>query len=381
VAGLRRLATVGCVGGLGAACTSAPEPALEPAAEPATEAADVAEGEAELQALLEEELRWLVEDRRAVPGAVATVITPEGMATAAAGLASLEPERAMSTDAQLPVGSITKSVTATLVLQLIDEGQLQLDTLLGDWLPDVLPGADRITVEHLLSHTTGVIDDVDDAQWQALVLGPCHPYTLDDVLDVALALPTSPPGANHRYANVNYVALGLLAEAVTGDDLSSEVERRVLQPLGLKDTRFATDGDADAPVRGYAMPGSFPGVDAPRDVTCLFEEGAAGASGGLLATVTDVATFYGALLQGDLLEDDTLDRMRTPVRGDYGLGLSSQRTTCGFSRGHVGSVPGYTAVAANSTDGRHRLVLATNGVGNEFDILQASRRLYCAILP
>jgi D-alanyl-D-alanine carboxypeptidase len=357
------------------ACDEGSTPAAAPSERPAS---------GTQQGLLAEELERLVTGE-GVPGAVGAIITPEGTATAAVGLASLERDRAMSPDEPVPVASITKTVTAVVVLQLVAEGRLALDDPVDAWLPGSLPNGERITVEHLLAHRSGVVDGDDrpvDAQLAASLTEPCTARTAAEILGSAVATPTSPPGANFRYSNVGYVALGMLIEAVTGRSYEDELRRRVFAPLGLSSAGFLVPEEAtDDGVRGYLMPPLVPEADGPSDVSCAsFAGGAALAAGGLVASVSDVATFFDALLDGRMLQPEQLQLMQRAHSRGYGLGLELfDRTPCGQLRGHHGLLPGFAARALARPEGDVTVVLVTNGVGRSSPIDAAAGRLYCEL--
>jgi D-alanyl-D-alanine carboxypeptidase len=274
-------------------CTSSPDlgPTAEADAEAAAGAVEVDPAVA-AQQLLEQELEWLVTERALAPGALGVLRTPHGTTVAAAGDAVLEPPRPMGPDEPWPAASITKTFTAVVVLQLVSEGALSLDDPVDDWLPGVLPADNRVTVRHLLSHRSGIVEDTE------ALLQRCRRWSADQVLAYAVAFPTSPPGASFKYSNVGYVALGRLVEVITGEPYEHAVQERILDPLGLADTGFPDAGATAAhDVEGYLMPPVGDEVDGWLDVTCMwFGPGAVLAAGGLVSTVRDVANFYAALL-------------------------------------------------------------------------------------
>jgi D-alanyl-D-alanine carboxypeptidase len=370
------------------ACTSPQdrEPTAEADAEAAAELVEADPAVAAQQRLLEQELERLVTERAAAPGAVGVLSTPLGTTVAAFGDAVREPPRPLTPDEPWPVASITKTFTAVVVLQLVSEGALALDDPVETWLPGALPADDRVTVRHLLSHRSGIVEDEALDELYEDPDEACRTWTADEFLGYAVAIPTSPPGANYRYSNVGYVALGQLVEKVTGQSYERTVQERILDPLGLADTRFPEAGATAAhDVRGYLMPPAVDETDGPLDVTCtLLGTGAVLAMGGLLSTVTDVATFYAALLDGHLLEPDLLDAMQHAQSPRYGLGLQLDRTPCGHARGHDGRLPGFAIGALASVDGRTTVVLALNGQGRPArvePIVQSAKRLFCEVTP
>jgi D-alanyl-D-alanine carboxypeptidase len=220
------------------ACTSSPAPASGPTVEAdagaAAGAVEVDPAVAAQQRLLEQELEWLVRERGLAPGALGLLRTPNGTTVAAIGDAVLEPPRAMAPDEPWPVVSITKTFTAVVVLQLVSEGALSLDDPVDDWLPGVLPADNRVTVGHLLSHRSGIVEDPALHQ-------RCQRWTADEYLAYAFALPTSPPGANFKYSNVGYVALGRLVVSTRSARARHRPRTTSSATLG---TRMATSSTA-----------------------------------------------------------------------------------------------------------------------------------------
>jgi D-alanyl-D-alanine carboxypeptidase len=170
----------------------------------------------------------------------------------------------------------------------------------------------------------------------------------------------SPPGVQHFYANTNYVVAGLVVESVTGTSLELQVQKRLIEPLRLRATTFPTLGGPMATpyAHGYVFAeGQL--FDAttpyPHWPSWLW------ASGNMVSNASDLATFYQALLGGQLLPADLLTAMKTPAPGsNYGLGLAAQATPCGTVWGHVGGIPGYRSVAGASEDGTRAMVMLVN---------------------
>ncbi|MEV0588610.1 serine hydrolase domain-containing protein [Nonomuraea sp. NPDC050310] len=309
------------------------------------------------------EARALLRELRVI-GAVLTVERPGCRPwTAAAGRAELGRERAMRGDERFRIGSVTKTFTATVVLQLVAEGRLELDRPVVDYLPGLVPAA--ITVREVLDHTSGLGDYT-----KALDLGRADEWRLKryeaaDLVARGVRLKGTPRGEWH-YSNTNYLVAGLLVEKVTGNDVGREVTRRILRPLGLRDSSWPGN---TTKIPGRHAHGYFPLPDGPADVTRSFHPSLAGASGALISTPADVNRFLAALLDGRLLPDHVLARMREGVAtgnrlwpgARYGLGLVStpSRACEGVWYGHRGSFYGYRTLAGATADGR-RATVAVN---------------------
>ncbi len=144
-------------------------------------------------------------------------------------------------DQRFRVGSVTKTFTATIVLQLVDEGKLGLSSTLEDYLPGVVPRGDEITIRQLLQHRSGLVNYTDYLSWLKRRLRSPSSRPID-LLRFAGSKPlVFEPGTQWSYSNTNYIALGLVIEQVTARSYANELERRIFRPLGLDDTEFAGD--------------------------------------------------------------------------------------------------------------------------------------------
>jgi len=299
-------------------------------------------------------------------GALAEVRDEHRVWRRTSGFAELGTRQAVPVSGRFRAGSITKSFVATVVLQLVGEGRLRLDDTVEAWLPGVLPEGDRITVRHLLSHTSGLYDVVRtlpmppgpeflDNRWRT--------WTAPELIQRAVANPPTfePPGSAHAYSSTNYLLLGQIVEEVTGRSYDEEIERRVIRPLRL---------------RGTSMPGTSPRIREPHphgyvptlqdgEVRLLdyteMNPSVMGASGEIISTTRDLNRFFAALLGGRLLPGHLLEQMKTPgvEAGNYGLGLAWRDTSCGVRvYGHDGDALAYKAWSFSTEDRRHQVTVA-----------------------
>lgn len=304
------------------------------------------------------------------------VLAAEGSSTwqKAAGPADLSSESPMTPDHRFRIASVTKIFTATVVLQLVDEGALALDAEVGS-----IEGG--VTVRHLLNHTSGLQNFAEiDALFAPYREDRAHRSELTprDVLALIAKTPRlSEPGEGWFYTGSNYVVLGLLVEETTGATLREELRRRIIDPLGLSDTDLPESFPTpDGLARGY-LPADNPllpdpGPD-PIDVTDvdIFSWG----GGGMISTARDTARFLEALLGAELLPSALRKELLTTVPSDWeesaGYGLGIEKVTslmgqgespCGPAWGHLGFAPGYTTIALASEHGDRRVVILVNTV-------------------
>ena len=274
----------------------------------------------------------------------------------------------MQAQDRVHIGSITKTFVATVVLQLTAEGRLSLNDSMATLLPGVITGHGydpaRITVRQLLQQTSGIPDYLNDT---ALFGNPNNPQPYEQtwqpqqLVDIALSL--GPPVHGWEYSNTNYILLGMIIQKVTGQSPITEINRRILAPLGLRATSF--------PLTSTQIPSPYAhGYYGSQDVTNLVNPSVAWTAGAMISTVDDVATFYRALLTGRLLPPAQEHELLTTIPVDdigelfpehYGLGIYSVQLSCGTAWGHDGGWPGgFKTIAYTSRDGSRQAVMVYN---------------------
>lgn len=304
------------------------------------------------------------------PGATLFARVGEEWWSLASGEADVATGRPARPGDRVRIASNTKSFTATVILQLVGEGELSLDDSVERWLPGVVAGngndGSKVTVRQLLNHTSGIYDPTDLPEFFA-------PYFEDEDWDyvwtpravVSAAMehpPTAPAGTAWSYSNTNYVLAGLVIEAVTGRSAVSEVTDRIIRPLRLDHNSFPV---TDPRIRGRHLHGY--GMS-EQDLT-VFSPSYDWTAGGIQSTVEDLATFHRALFGGELLEAEQqrelVDVVPATDAFDYGLGVQRLGLPCpGGGQvvlwGHDGSAPGFTSVSLTSDDGTRQLAVAMN---------------------
>ncbi|MFC8708169.1 serine hydrolase domain-containing protein [Streptomyces anulatus] len=319
------------------------------------------------------------------PGAFVEMRDRRGSTVLTDGVADVERGTPLDPDSRFRIGSMTKTFTATAMLQLVGERRVHLDAPVERYLPRVVRGhgndGRRITVRQLLQHTSGLPDFLDHFDPRDIVMDPLAHRDPLDLVNIALAHPPEfAPGAGWSYSNTGYLLVGMIIERVTGNTYGEEIERRVIEPLGLSGTSVPGD-DPTIPgphPRGYVRPGD----DAPLlDITAV-NPSVGGAAGGMISSGSDVNRFLGALLGGELLHPAQLrEMMRTrPTGGSdgrrYGLGLESKPLPRGGRYwGHTGDFLGYETAAGATVDGRQATVMVNLGPGSsdaQSDDIQAA---------
>lgn len=289
-------------------------------------------------------LRRVVDSQRVVGMTIAVVQAGEPTWTTSIGHADLADGRAVDSDSTFPWFSMTKIVTATAVMQLVEQGVVDLDRPAADYLPVLgqlrSRSATPITVRYLLSHSSGLVNPIP-VRWvhAASTTGPDPAGFLDQQLHRHHRL-RSEPGVTGRYTNLGYLALGQIVAEAVGTPFVDHVRTRILDPLGMSDTYFGAPRTTETTVYQTAHPGLMsalrlalpPGtVDGRVDRWLSYRpfrvDGAA--YGGLIGSVTDAARFVRSHLAasggGRRLLDPALvaamQQITTPGKPyDHGLG-------------------------------------------------------------
>ncbi|MGZ0151648.1 serine hydrolase domain-containing protein [Kribbella sp. WER1] len=281
------------------------------------------------------------------------------------------------------IGSVTKTFVATVVLQLVDEGRVQLDKPIDRYLPGLVPDGGRITVRQLLNHTSGIYDYAHDAGYSTnrrRGADRFRHYEPEQLLAVAFQHPPYfAPGAGWHYSNTNYVIAGLLIEKLTGHPYGAEIRSRLLEPLHL--TRTSVPGDRPGLPQPHAQ--GYAEADGRLVDATLMNPSLDGAAGEMISTTYDLNRFFDALLGGRLLSPAALGQMRGYVSAtplfDYGLGLQRFHLPCGTAvEGHSGELLGYTTYSLHGTT--IRTTLSYNpvpGTDPATTLFSLFGRIYC----
>jgi D-alanyl-D-alanine carboxypeptidase len=297
----------------------------------------------------------------------------EGVWRGSSGVHDLRTGRPADPAARFRAGSVTKVFTAAVALQLAAEGRLDLDRSARSYLPELIPAPYAgVTVRQLLNHTHGIpapdFPGTTVEEWYANRFRIHDPE--DMVRSATSKKPEFAPGERQHYLNIGYTVAGLLIEHVTHDSYEHQVARRVLGPLGLRDTYFpGTSPRITGPHNhGYQTMRLDDGTTGLRDVS-VWGTTDGWAAGDVISTTADLERFTHALFRGRIVRGPLLEEMFTlPKVTDFGTGKPAAYAV-GLSMkvlggrevwGKTGGRWGYNAAIASTRDGSRTLVYSVN---------------------
>lgn len=297
-----------------------------------------------------------------VVGLTLAARTPECAPIAvASGVAELAGEVPLTIDHRLRIGSVTKTMTAALLLRLQEDGLVDLDAPISTYVTTPVPNADAISVRQLLNHTSGIANYLNSPGFFDIADG-LRVWDPAELVQLGVDLgPVFDPGAGWEYSNTNYVLAGMIAEAVTGQTFGQAIRTRLLEPAGLEETYF----DGEETVEGDLAHGYKPG----EDLTWTHHPSAAWAAGAMVMTVGDLAKMADAVLRGPLLSDASKAQMLAAIATGtrevpfYGLGLETPALDVASVVGHGGLFPGYTTAMGLRRDSDDVVVAISNTFG------------------
>ena len=307
-----------------------------------------------------EAVNELMEDitSKGVPGIMMSVHTEEhGYFSSSLGKSDLANQIDIQTCNMTRVGSTVKTFTAVTVMQLAEEGKLQLDDSITEYLEAEtlhnIANAKEVSIRQLLNHSSGIFNYIQDLKFQTASLNDLiKVWTPEELLDYSRNRDAYfEPGEDVYYSNTNYILLGMIIESIDNKPFYEAFEDRIFNPLGLEMTQFAAlDPIPDGIVRGY--------IDLYSKMELTNATYYSGwdyftADGGLISNANDLNIFLTNLFQGNILSESSLQEMmdwRLPNELDsdaftthYGHGIFQIETEYGPAYIHSGDAIGYFA--------------------------------------
>jgi len=328
--------------------------------------------------LLESKLKY------SAPGLMIGVWTPKGSWTGVTGISDIATGEFMKPSYKTRVGSVTKTFTATVILQLVDEGKLSLTDTLDKYRP-YIPDSDKITITQLLNMTSGLYNDLDvDWVGRAIFADHFKEWTPRELVKAAIhEKPYFEPGDGYKYSNTNTMILGMIIEQVTGNSVGEEIEDRIIKKLVLSNTLYPADNTIPGKhIHGYSD------LESKNKLTDWTDQNTswAGAAGAVISNMYDLKRYAKALTNGSLLSKEMQEKRLTEwVSCDkkgyefikYGLGIFN---AAGFI-GHNGELPGYITGMFYNPEKKATIIIISNIYPRDMAILDMFKGIVNIIWP
>ncbi|MGH9271489.1 MAG: serine hydrolase domain-containing protein, partial [Ilumatobacteraceae bacterium] len=253
--------------------------------------------------VLDQAVQELVAMPGGPPGAIVVVQRGAERSVHAAGVAEVGSDAAPGVDDHRRLASVAKAFSGAAVLSLVDEGVMSLDDTIGERLPNLPDAWSAVTLRQLLDHTSGLPDySGSDAFASAVTASPAEAPPPAELLAYVEDQPlVFPPGTQYTYSNTDNITVGLMIEAVTGQDYADVLAERVFEPLELDNTSLPTGTELPEPfLHGYALDDD----GQLEDQSTLVSAGYAWASGGMVSTPADLTDFIRSYVGGELFSDE-----------------------------------------------------------------------------
>jgi CubicO group peptidase (beta-lactamase class C family) len=247
------------------------------------------------------------------------------------------------------IASITKTYTAVMVFQLVEEGKLKLTDTLDRFFPQI-PNAKTITIAHILAHRSGLPDLSPDGSWGK------QPRTPDEVVArIAQGQPQFEPDAKYQYSNAGYILLGQVVEKAGGRPYKDALTERIASRIGLNDTYYIGVGNTDA-TRNESVSYMYLG-DWKEAAEIDFS--ITGGAGSIVSTPTDMTKFIKAVFDRKLVSEASLELMTT-MRDGEGMGMGTFSFAGKTLYGHTGGSSSSGAWLAYYPEEKLALAYTTN---------------------
>lgn len=271
--------------------------------------------------------------------------------TRALGFADFENKKKATNRTKYRIGSISKTFTAVLVMKGAEAGKIDLKETIDKFFPN-FPNANKITVQHLLYHRSGIhnfTDDKDYLTWNT------SPKTEAEMLEIiGKGGSDFEPGSKSDYSNSNYVLLTYILEKSFKKTYSEILTENIAQPLGLKDTYLGGKIDVGAnESKSYRWTGTWT-LEPETDMSVPL------GAGGIVSTPIDLVTFSNALFGGRIIKQESLAQMES-LKENYGMGLFQYPFYRKIGFGHTGGIDGFSSVFIHFVDGNVSYALTSNG--------------------
>lgn len=266
------------------------------------------------------------------------VLVPKGY-----GMADREQKLENTTKTKFRICSLTKSFSAMAIIQLQEKDMLNVNDKLSKYIPDY-PNGDKITIHHLLTHTSGIVNHTELPDFNTK--RRTEPVTIEQTIAAFKKLPLEfVPGEKFEYSNSNYILLGLIIEKVSGKSYGDFIRENIFQPLKMNNSGFEY---YNQPIKNFATGYTISDNKIIKADSRVMSN--AHASGAIYSTVEDLYLWDRALYTNKLVSKETLSKIFTPFKGEYGYGwciidIFDRKVTT-----HGGDIEGFEAYITRFVD-------------------------------
>jgi len=284
-------------------------------------------------------------------GSVAVFQNGQIIYTRSAGFSDYENHIKATENSKYRIGSISKTITATLILKAVEEGKITLDKKLADFYPSI-KNADMITVEQLLRHRSGIHSFTDDEDYETWNTQPKSEEELLDIISKGNS--EFKPDSTFKYSNPNYILLSFILQKIYNKTYAEIVREKIVLPLGLNHTYFGSAINAqNNECYSYSFSGKW---EKETETDMSIPMGA----GGIVSSPTDMVKFGNALFSGKIISKKSYTQM-TNIKDGYGMGLFKLPFYEKEGFGHTGAIDGYSSMLSFYPESGVTFALLSNG--------------------
>ena len=284
------------------------------------------------------------------------------------GLANMEWNIGNETDTKFRLGSITKQFTSMLIMQLVEEGKIQLDEKIAHYLPDYRKDTgDKVTIHHLLTHTSGIPSYTSRSNFFKEISR--NPYTVDNFIKEFCSDSLEfEPGSKYLYNNSGYFLLGAIIEKITGETYETALQKRIFEPLNMTNSGY---DHHETIILNRAM--GYEKTPNGYENSAYLDMSLPYASGSLYSTVEDLYLWDQALYTDKLISDKNKAIMFKPFLNNYAYGWLIKKIVLAESEdslqtiSHSGGINGFHSLITRVTDDNHLVVLLNNTGGTSLN--------------
>jgi D-alanyl-D-alanine carboxypeptidase len=277
----------------------------------------------------------------------------------AIGFSDLENLSKTTENSKFRIGSISKTFTATLVLKAVEEKKIELSDRLSKFYPNI-PNADKITVENMLYHRSGLHSFTDDSDYLTYNTKPKTEQELIEL--IAKGKSEFEPGSKFAYSNSNYILLSFILQNIYKKPFAQILKEKITTPLGLRNTYFGAKINAkNDEVFSYLFEKKWI-KETETDTSIPMGAGA------IVSTASDLAIFGEALFSEKIISKNSLQQMKT-LKDNYGMGIFPLPFSKKTGFGHTGAIDGFSSMFTYFPDSLVCFVMLSNGTNyNNKDI-------------